>query len=332
VFEFEGSKANNILWQGRGIKPNFDPRDPDPNRRYKGMTREAGFTPVFSPDGVHWKRGDKPATNQAYDATSFHWDPVNEKWIASVKMFKDGKRVRGYAESSDYENWTDTYLMLTADERDDPEDQLYSMRIFRYESIYVGLLKVYHVSTDKCDIQLAFSRNAKHWERPCRTPFLSNSPEENAYDRGNIDESGNPIRMGDELWFYYSGRSTLHNQAPEETNGSLCLATLRLDGFISLDAAQNEGTLLTKPLLLEGRSLYVNADAQGGTIGVEIVEAEGDTPIEPFGFANALPISANGVRQEVTWTGDPNLEDLKGKPVRLRFSLRNARLYSFWME
>jgi len=339
IFEFEGSKDNNIVWmEGRAVKPNYDPHDSDVSRRYKGMMRTDGFTPMFSPDGLHWTKAAAPAINQAYDATSFHWDPVREKWIASCKIFRDGKRARGYAESEDYTHWSDTGLLLSADDRDDPQDHLYAMRIARYESVYIGLLKVYHVSTDHCDIQLAFSRNAKCWDRPFRTPFISNSPERGACDYGNLDEAGDPIRMGDELWFYYGGRNVLHEESPENTSGSLCLAKLRLDGFVSLDAGAEEGTLLTKPLLLRGNALFLNADAAEGEIRVEIAAdqptdgPDGPPPIAPFTLAACAPITGDSVRHAVRWTGGTGLKVLDGTPVRLRFSMRNARLYAFWSE
>ncbi len=141
TFDFEGSTDNNIAWAGRAIKVDYDPRDPDPNRRYKGMTRVNGYTAMYSPDGLDWTIASEPAMQQCYDATSFHWNPVDAKWIASVKIWHDGKRARGYAESPDFDHWTDTYLMLKADERDQPEDQTYSMWVCRYESVFIGLLK-----------------------------------------------------------------------------------------------------------------------------------------------------------------------------------------------
>jgi hypothetical protein len=281
---------------------------------------------------------DAPAIEQAYDATGFYWDPVGQKWIASCKIFRNGKRARGYAESQDFVHWSDTYLMLTTDEQDHPQDQIYSMRIFRYESVYVGLPKIYHVATDQCDLQVAFSRNARHWERPDRTPFVANSPTRGDCDHGNIDDAGDPIRVGDELWFYYSGRACLHQEEPRDTDGSLCLATLRVDGFVSLDAGGQEGVLLTRPLRLQGESLYLNAEAQGGEIRVEVVEGKdeaADGPIKalsPFVRANCTPLTADRVRQPVVWERSPGLGALGGRPVRLRFYLRNARLYSFWTE
>ncbi|MBN2296678.1 MAG: hypothetical protein JXM70_29890 [Pirellulales bacterium] len=331
-YTVNGVKQNSAVWEGRAFKTIFDPRDPDPKRRYKGMTRVNGFTPVFSPDGIRWTMFSDSATNQAYDATSFHWDPIDEKWIASVKIFHNTKRIRGYAESSDFVHWSDTYPMLEADNKDGPRDQTYSMRIFRYETVFVGLLKIYHLDTDRCDVQLAFSRNAKHWERPDRSIFLANAKQPGGYDYGNIDEAGAPIRMNDQLWFYYSGRSTLHNEKSDKPDGSLCLGTLRLDGFMSMDAGNEEGTLLTKPVKLSGSSLLMNADAGGGEIRVEIVKADSKEPIVSFSKENCVPLTEDNVRQKVTWRGNSSSDLPKDKTVRLKFHLRNAKLYSFWTE
>lgn len=338
LYDFEGSKDNNIVWQGRGVKPNFDPRDTDPSRRYKGMTRVNGFTPVFSPDGIHWTAAGAAAIEQAYDASTVHWDPVDGKWIASCKIWRNGKRSRGYAESRDYVNWSDTYPMLFVDEMDQPQDELYAMRIFRYETLYLGLLKVYHVATDRCDIQLATSRNGRQWQRPWREPFLANSPEPGACDYGNLDEAGDPIQMGDELWFFYGGRSILHNEPPPDTNGSLCAATLRLDGFVSLDAKAEEGSLVTRPLLLRGKRLFMNADASRGEIRVEVlegrpeIEAGSAKNIEGFAKADCVPVRSDNVRHGVVWSGHSDVEALANRPVRLRILLQNARLFGIWCD
>lgn len=329
AFDFEGSTDNNIVWAGRGIKINYDPADPDPARRYKGMMRSDGFTAMYSPDGLDWSINDEPAIQQCYDATSFHWNPVENKWISSVKIWHDGKRARGYAESTDYDNWTDTYLMLKADERDQPEDQTYSMWVSHYESVFIGLLKIFHVETDRCDVQLAFSRNAKHWERPWREPFIDCSPTKGDYDYGNLDPVADPIPMGDELWIYYGGRSLEHYEPPTDTNGSLCLATLRMDGFASIG---ENGTLVTKPLMLDGDTLYLNADAEGGEMRVEIVDGESTELIESFSLDNCEPITADAVKQAVTWKSSESLGALQGKPVRLRIQTKNAQFYSFWAE
>ena len=55
-------------------------------------------------------------------------------------------------------------------------------------------------------------------------------------------------------------------------DGAIGLGTLRLDGFMSVDAGNRGGVLTTKPLAIEGKRLYVNANAAEGELRVEIVD------------------------------------------------------------
>ena len=50
------------------------------------------------------------------------------------------------------------------------------------------------------------------------------------------------------------------------------------------------------------------------------------------GFAadRCIPIRADGTRQMVRWQSSSDLSRLIGKPVRIRFYLVRAQLYSFW--
>ena len=52
---------------------------------------------------------------------------------------------------------------------------------------------------------------------------------------------------------------------------------------------------------------------------------------ENYVDGSAIVLNA-GVRQEVTWRGPSAGELPRNKPVRLKFTLRNAKLYSFWTE
>ena len=94
---------------------------------------------------------------------------------------------------------------------------------------------------------------------------------------------------------------------------------------MSLDTGEKPGTLLTKPFVLTGAKLLVNANvADGGALEVEGLDAAGDIS------AIAKPVLGDQLRATVQWKwGD--LADLKGKTIDLRFKLRNASLYSFWV-
>jgi hypothetical protein len=325
LHEFEGSTKNNIVLPGWSqLSVAYDPTDSDPARRYKMLMRKDGTRGFVSPDGLHWTDVGV-LLEQAYDSTTMHWDPVGHKWVAMVKIFKDGKRARGYAESRDFLHWSDTYFMDTVDERDPDGDQMYAMSMFHYETVYLGLLRMYHTTSDVVDVQLAVSRNAKRWARPTREPFLPTGPK-GAWDFGNNSVTSTPpLRVGDELWFYYGGRSTLHNEVPND--GAIGLAMLRVDGFASIDSP-GRGTLTTRPLLLDGSQLYLNADAEGGSIRVEVLDADGQV-IPAFARDGAEAILGDAVRQRVVWKGNPPLPD---QTVRLRFHVDGAALYAFWVE
>lgn len=326
---FKGSKHNNIVITDITSNTTIihDPRDPDASRRYKAVIRGRGARGYTSPDGVHW-RDVGVLLDQCYDSTSVHWDPIGAKWLASVKIWFDGKRARGYAESRDFFHWTDTYYMMTVDDRDKPGDQIYAMIVFYYESVYLGLLRMYHTDTGIVDIQLATSRNARHWDREIRTPFIATTPVKGAWDFGNNAPATNPpIRVGDELWFYYSGRGTRHDEVPN--TGAIGLGTLRVDGFVSMKAGASGGTLTTRPLVFAGDRLVLNVGTgAGGIVKVEILDASG-RPIEGFTEADCDEINTNDVRAVATWHGKADVSALSGKPVKLRFVMRDADLYAF---
>jgi len=110
----------------------------------------------------------------------------------------------------------------------------------------------------------------------------------------------------------------------DETDG---LATLRLDGFVSVEA-DIEGTLATKPLIFLGETLVVNANAEGGALVVEAVDSKGQV-IAGFAAADCTPITTDSVRHIVAWKENTDCYLLQARPIRLRFHLKQSKLYSF---
>ena len=107
---------------------------------------------------------------------------------------------------------------------------------------------------------------------------------------------------------------------------SIGRASWRLDGFVSLDADAGGGVIETVPLRLPDGRLQVNIDATKGSLTVEVLFPDGST--QPGFSADACtPIKGDHLRHTVNW----NQIDLAQaqQPLRLRFSLRWAKLYSF---
>ena len=182
---------------------------------------------------------------------------------------------------------------------------------------------------DTVDIQLAFSRDGRTWERAGgRNVFLPLGTQPEAFDRSMVYVMQHPIVVEDEIWIYYVGFSGLHwaTSRKEVQGGKVGLAKLRLDGFVSIDAGN--GVLTTRPIRMSGERLVVNADASEGSVAVEILEP-GGTPIEGFGRKNAAAAKGDSLRHTMKWTQGSDVSRLKGRSIVLKFHLDRSRLFSF---
>jgi hypothetical protein len=104
--------------------------------------------------------------------------------------------------------------------------------------------------------------------------------------------------------------------------------TLRLDGFVSLQAGRTAGELITPPLVFAGRRLTLNVStAAAGTVRVAIERTDGE-PIPGFSLDDAVPLYGDGHAKVVSWKAGPDCGGLAGRPVRLRVRLTEADLYS----
>ncbi len=100
--------------------------------------------------------------------------------------------------------------------------------------------------------------------------------------------------------------------------------TTRLDGFISWYAKFRGGEILTKPFTFEGNELEINFSSSAfGDVTVTVCDEEGK---EIDGY-KSIRIFGDSVKRIVKFEKD--LKDLEGKPVRLKFNLRDTDLYSF---
>ena len=328
-----------------GIAVLYDERDPDPQRRYKGFYWEHGGIDTFrewkgntiwgegegdgmwmsfSADGMHWTDcGNNPVIAMGSDSTqSLVWDPTIEKYVAyGRKVARAGARWRGRLAAPE--------LVFEADAWDEEGTQFYGMPLNIYEGVYVGMVWVYSEGVDgTIDTSLATSRDGIEWERVLdRQTFLSLG-EQGGWEDGMARITQNFIVVGDEIYLYYGGVQGAHTGRKFATverteQPMLGLATLRRDGFASVEAGDEEGFLLTQPLAIEGETLHVNAECRGG-LRVEVTD---DSEVPLAGYAAAL---GAGNYLDATLDFARPLADLQGRQVRLRISLQRANLYSYW--
>lgn len=94
-------------------------------------------------------------------------------------------------------------------------------------------------------------------------------------------------------------------------------------------AAGAAAAACARPLAFAGRRLAVNfATAEGGSLAVEAQGADGKA-LEGFALADCRPLRGDAIEEAVAWKAAPDLAPLAAKPVRLRFALKNADLFSF---
>ncbi len=104
--------------------------------------------------------------------------------------------------------------------------------------------------------------------------------------------------------------------------------TLRTDGFASVNAPYAGGEMVTRPLEFDGSRLVLNyATSAAGELRVEIQDADGHA-LPGYGLENCPPIFGDQIERIVAWQQGPDVSALAGKPVRLRFAMRDADLFS----
>ncbi|MBN2314502.1 MAG: hypothetical protein JXM79_11270 [Sedimentisphaerales bacterium] len=338
----------------------LDRDDPDPQRRYKMFVT----TPIpqrwslalrCSADGVHWSEPVAVSATRIGDRTTVHYNPFRKKWIFGLRISQsDVGRARAYFEHPDAIAGLEQVAhgavpWLCADRLDphhpDPqyseiEPQLYNHDAVGYESLMLGLFSIWQGPPNgvcaklkiqkRNEVLVGYSRDGFHWYRPDRRRFLPVNPTQGAWNWGNVQSVGGCcLIVRDKLHFYVSGRAI--GDRFWDGNCHTGLATMRRDGFASMDAGGESGVLTTRPVRFAGKYLFVNVDAPKGALRVEVLNHDGKV-IEPFTADNCDPVTADTTLQQVTWKGGDSLSGLSGQPVRFRFHLKKGSLYAFWVS
>jgi len=124
---------------------------------------------------------------------------------------------------------------------------------------------------------------------------------------------------------YYGGFDGYHDYLP--FHSAIGMATLRKDGFASLDGGDNPGEVTTKLLKGLHGKLHVNCEAGAGLLQVQVLDASGNV-VPGYRRVDCNEPRGDGVDQIVTWAEHNELPGGEA-PLRLRFFLKNVSLYSF---
>jgi hypothetical protein len=355
--------TNKVIFQGDTMWLDLDATDPA--KRFKAFTSEVGNYQlgVFnSPDGIHWTRWPHWGVTWG-DRTTVFYNPFRKVWVDSMRMSAPmpaaatraayEPRARFYAESRDLVTWNQadpSRSYWTGPDTLDPPysgpdgepPELYNLDAVAYESLFVGMFSWFYPGLGYSDytkpgpvlveLGVGFSRDGFDWVRPTRgfgnTAFIPASNQAGTWNGYNTQSVGGCfLVMGDELWFYFTGRNM---KKPANGVCSTGLAKLRRDGFYSMDANSIEGALTTRTVKFSGKHMFVNVDDPGGALKVEVLDESG-APVAPFTKANCVAVTADKTRQAVAWLGASDLSAVAGRNVKFKFYLTDGSLYSFWV-
>jgi hypothetical protein len=283
-----------------------------------------GLRPYASPDGIHWKpmRGKEPVISGAwgkFDSQNIvFWSETEQLYCCYFRSFENklakGLRSVKRTTSRDFLTWTppvDVAVNL-------PKEELYTSNIepyFRAPHLYLSLPTRYMGKrSSSTDIVFATSRDGLRFERPVKDAFILPGLDPAAWgNRANYAAYHIVPTSAEEISIYASGGRRY---------------TLRTDGFMSIHAPMDGGEIITKPLVFEGKKLILNfATSAAGEIKVELQDAHG-TPIPGFTLADAKPLIGDAIERTAAWHTGNDLNALAGKPMRLRFVMSDADLFS----
>ncbi len=354
LIAYHGSKDNNIILTNYGYHDLYSPSvikdtmDTDPKRRYKMIWwdfplgkegyRDDGMCVAFSPDGIHWnKYSNNPVLHamkkehSISDVMSVMYDRNTGKYVAYTKGWAEpwpAFRQIVRTESVDFIHWSEPEVVITH-KHDITDPQSYGMTVAQIGNVYIGLLPIYKKpGNETIDIQLTISHDNLHWSRAGnQTVFIPNGAP-GSWDAGMIFTA--PLLNHDgKTLIYYGGFSGPHNLEDGRNHAGIGLAILRFNGFVSLDAKEKEGVIITHSMTGTDEKLYVNADASNGSLQAELIDNDTGKPIPGYTVDDCVPLTKDGIAEIIHWKNKNELP-AANKNIRIRFLLKNASLYGFY--
>ncbi len=364
LFEHEGSTANNIVWAGVGAH-DFTPfKDPNPNcaadAKYKAVAAgypDSSLIAFKSADGVNWSRlGSEPMfNNYAFDSQNLaFWDETRGEYRTYFRHFRDGRRDIMTATSADFVDWSEPVWL---DYPGAPPEQLYTNQVepyYRAPHLFVGFPTRYtergwspsmeelpdneardarsdlsqRYGTAITDGLFMTSRDGvtfNRWGEAFIRPGVErdgNWTYGDGYQSWGIIETPSDVPGAPNELTFYSGEDQWFETC------RLRRYTMRIDGFVSVNSPRSGGEMVTKPFTFDGGELELNfATSAAGSVYVEIQDADGN-PINGYSLADSDEIFGDTLSRMVTWNGSGDVRQLADTPIRLRFVMSDADLYS----
>ena len=322
----------------------------EPFRIREITERQQGDVIILSADTVSGEyyldtraRGMQHASSNPKHDVAGGWGPgyyPGDPWrMTKRRVFSTNSR--------DINNWPMLREMLVPDDTEDNlDDEFYLLARFRMGDLHVAFLNIFGRTHNMMTVHLLYSRDGYHWDWTSRgRPFLNVSPE-GEWDCFMVEVGSRPMFLDDEIRIYYGGSNLHHDwwmfgekeglDVPEARAGwnggesALGVATLRPEGFVSIDSTVREGMLITRPFVSDGARLVVNAVCEPkGYLDVELSDANDDV-VPGYERSACETFRGDSNRHMISWGGSVRLPaEVLTKGAKLRFFIRHCSLYSF---
>ncbi|MBM4091945.1 MAG: hypothetical protein FJ276_21320 [Planctomycetes bacterium] len=337
--EFDGSKENNIVWDGIGTHCFVAFKDGNPDcpaeSRYKGIASgepggKRGLYVFQSPDGIHWKlaHGEPVITVGAFDSQNLaFWDPHTRQYREYHRTFVEGKRAIMTGISRDFIAWTAPVLLTYPGS---PAEHLYTNAVQPYERaphILIGFPTRFHPDQgQRVEPTFMASRDGVTFHRWLEPVIPETAPQDRGGNRSNymawglVELPGRPNHLSVYATeAYYTG-----------PDSRLRRFEYRKDGFVSVRGGLRGGELATRLVTLSEacQRLVVNfATEEDGYVRVQLETADG-AGLPGYQFADCTALKGDSIAAPVVWKQGSDLHALAGRTIRLRFQLQNADLYA----
>ena len=357
--ETDNHAATNIVLAGStAATHNFCPfidENPkaDPTRRYKaiGGSAKSGLLAYVSPDGINWELARaEPVLHiggWVFDSQNVvFWSSEQQRYLMYFRRVVDGVRAIARTTSEDFLNWSEPVQMTYSDtDSERPRFQLYTNQTqpyFRAPHIMLATAARYmpgrrvltpeqvksinvdaRYAGDVSDSILLTTRGGSRYDVTFGSALLPPGiGAENWVSRTNYPALGLIETDSSEMsWFvnHNYGQPTAHIRR----------YTFRLDGISCATADIDGGEISTKPVVMNGDQLEVNfATSAAGSVRIEIQDSSGN-PIEGFELEKCNALIGNEIRSLVSWGELSETTQLRNRPIRLRFELKDARIFSY---
>ena len=359
---------NNIVWPGSSWSGTFVPFldsrpvcPPEEKFKAVGGNHKTGLHLFTSPNAIDWTKSEEAIFKRgALDSMNVvFFEPREQHYVLYYRTVVDGMRSVSMATSKDLRTWSDS---VPLEYPDSPRQQMYTNGIQPYHRaphLRVGFPTRYtarrmtpelkklepvalrreltaayaRVGSDLSDSLFMSSRDGvrfHRWDEAFLRPGREAGVDTSNWMYGDnyqsyglfetksaVEGAPNQISMLFSEGYWREGQSRLRRY------------TIRLDGFVSVQAPYAGGELVTKPVLFDGDQLSINySTSAAGSVRIEIQDADGNA-LKGFALADCSEIIGDSVEHTVRWSSGVSVSELAGKPVRLRFVMKDADLFSF---